>query len=373
MCEDLSNGGFGQLIMATNKSGRLSGNSILLPRDVRHITSQFSLEVLFHERLKRYACLTNDPNIAVFAYIPFYTALDLTKTLFLGTAVVKDRLSQRLMGWLENNPHWRASHGHGHVLVLGRIVWDYMRKEEDGWGSALLSFPGLKNVTKLSIERDPHALDQMAIPYPTSWHPYTDEHIRVWQEMIRSVKRETLVLYAGMSRGNNMLREELLKQCNRQPDANCTLVPCGGGGADAINCAREQDVLLEKFLTAVFCLQPPGDSETRKGVFDCLIAGSIPVFFDTWTSHSQYEWHLPSNRTSYSVILPRDETAQGKLDVVNELAQIPHERIAQMQKAIRELLPNIIYKKPGSSMRSRDAFDLAIDNLLERFRPAATG
>lgn len=375
MCVDLSNEGFGQPIVATNKSGRLPTNPILVPQDVWHITSQFSLEVLFHERLKRYTCLTNDPKEAVFAYLPFYTALDLTKTLFSGTAAVRDKLSQRLMGWLENDPHWKASHGHNHVLVLGRIVWDYTRKEEDGvasWGSALLSFPELKNVTKLSIERDPHALDQMAVPYPTSWHPYVDEHIRVWQETVRSSKRETLVLYAGASRSNNLLREELFRQCDQQPDANCTLVPCSGG-ADTLNCAREQDVLLEKFLQAVFCLQPPGDSETRKGVFDCLIAGGIPVFFDVRTAHSQYKWHLPLDMTSYSVILPRDETVQGKLNVVKELAQIPHKSVTRMQEAIRELLPSIIYKKPGSSMRNKDAFDLAIDNLLERFRPADTG
>ena len=375
MCEDLSNEGFGQLIVATNKSGRLPTNPILVPQDAWHITSQFSLEVLFHERLKRYPCLTDDPKEAVFAYIPFYTALDLTRTLFSGTVAVKDKLSQRLMGWLENEPHWKVSHGHNHVLVLGRIVWDYTRKEDDGnasWGSALLSFPELKNVTKLSIERDPRAVDQMAVPYPTSWHPYVDEHIRVWQDTVRSSKRGTLVLYAGASRSNNLLREELFRQCDQQTDANCTLVPCSGG-ADTLNCAREQDVLLEKLLNAVFCLQPPGDSETRKGVFDCLIAGGIPVFFDARTAHSQYKWHLPLDMTSYSVILPRDETVQGKLNVVKELAQIPHKSVARMQEAIRELLPSIIYKKPGSTMRNKDAFDLAIDNLLERFRPADTG
>lgn len=378
MCEDLSNGGFGQSIIATNTSGRLPPNPILVPEDVWHVTSQFSLEVMFHERLKRYECLTNDPSEAAFAYIPFYTALDLTRTLFSGTAAVKDKLSQRLMGWLENEPHWKASRGRNHVLVLGRIVWDYTRKEEAGgvdgaWGSALLSFPEMRNVTKLSIERDPRALDQMAVPYPTSWHPYADEHIRVWQDTVRSSKRETLVLYAGASRGNNLLREELFRQCDRQPNVNCTLVSCNGGGG--LNCAREQDVLLEKLLNAVFCLQPPGDSETRKGVFDCLVAGGIPVFFDVRTAHSQYKWHLPSNVTSYSVILPREETVQGKLDVVNELAQIPHESVARMQKAVRELLPNIVYKRPAgsSTMRNKDAFDLAIDNLLERFSPADTG
>jgi hypothetical protein len=42
---------------------------------------------------------------------------------------------------------------------------------------------------------------------------------------------------------------------------------------------------------SVFCFQPIGDLPTRKGLFDGLLMGCIPVVFDIQTAENMYTWH----------------------------------------------------------------------------------
>lgn len=365
MCQDLSNHGFGEHIVLPANDTLYR---ILLPHDAWHKSSQFSLGVAFHERLKLYPCLTDDPARAVFSYLPFYTALDVTRNLYKPIMAIRDKLSQRLIGWLANNEHWVKSGGQRHVLVLSRIIWDYSRREEAtlGWGNALVSLPEMENVTKLSIERATWRHDQMAIPYPTSFHPKSVNDIKRWQRIVRRTRRDSLVVFVGAPRSGTQagtLRGELMKEC--ESSSSCYLVSCW-----VVSCIRNPELLTGAFLTSVFCLQPPGDSPTRKGVFDSLVAGCIPVFFQDNTALTQYKWHLPANGDSFSVSFDGEKVANGTVDVIRELRQIPKARIRSMQTTIREsIMPQIIYRKPGKSpVRMKDAFDVTIDNLLQRFR-----
>ncbi|KAH8952593.1 hypothetical protein BDL97_09G092600 [Sphagnum fallax] len=396
-CEDLTNRGLGERINNTifsdskkNNDSDLYNNVLALPglQDAWYKTNQFTLELIYHERFKHYDCLTDDPDKAIFTYIPFYSALDLTPKLFgdgvSSNAAARDRACQRLIGWLQASRHWERTGGKNHVLLLGRIVWDYTRSEFDdhGWGNPLLSFPEMENVTKLSIEISPTREDQgSGIPYPTAFHPSSDAQIASWQTRISSSKRETLVVFAGVPRSDNKrvtgssIRSELMKQCSNysQPPHNnnnnnnnnnmCSLLSCS-----VIDCERNPQHLMEAFLNAVFCLQPAGDSATRKGVFDCLIAGGIPVFFDPETAYMQYHWHLPQNGSSYSVFFPREAVVNGSVDVIQELQRIPLSAIASMQHTINSFLPNLLYSKPGSNLTTPDAFDISVQNLLHRFR-----
>jgi hypothetical protein len=42
---------------------------------------------------------------------------------------------------------------------------------------------------------------------------------------------------------------------------------------------------------SIFCFQPIGDLMTRKGLFDSLLQGCIPVIFDVLTANVMYTWH----------------------------------------------------------------------------------
>jgi hypothetical protein len=203
-------------------------------------------------------------------------------------------------------------------------------------GYALLSLPELWNVTKLSIERNPWDSEQMAIPYPTSFHPASDVEMVAWRSTIRNAKRNKLVVFVGSPRYNKVggtdLRRELMRQCSgagngtwsdrdndtttaaaaaagiansnrtKDPSRSCTMVLC-----NVVGCARNPQAPIRAFLEAVFCLQPPGDSATRKSFFDCLIAGGIPVLFDNMSAAQQYQWHLPRNTSSYAITFNRKQ------------------------------------------------------------------
>lgn len=53
------------------------------------------------------------------------------------------------------------------------------------------------------------------------------------------------------------------------------------------------------FRKAIFCPAPPGDSITRKSIFDSLLAGCIPVIFAK-ASISQYLWFFSKEEVKLS-------------------------------------------------------------------------
>ena len=86
--------------------------------------------------------------------------------------------------------------------------------------------------------------------------------------------------------------------------AVCRLVDCV-----AAKCMHEAEPAMRAFMGSVFCLQPRGDTQTRRSTFDAIIAGCIPVFFNKDGAYTQYTWHLPSDgekdNEGYSVYIPR--------------------------------------------------------------------
>jgi hypothetical protein len=60
--------------------------------------------------------------------------------------------------------------------------------------------------------------------------------------------------------------------------------------------------------------------------------------------------------------------SNGTINVIRELKRIPLSTIASMQQTINGFLPNILYSKPGSNLKTRDAFNITLQNLLDTFR-----
>jgi len=99
-------------------------------------TSSF-LEVIFHERMKKYECLTNNSSFANAIYVPFYAGLGVGRYLNLG--LQHNSLGSDLVKWLEQQPEWISMRGSRDLFfVSGRIAWDFRRKSTDcdsDWGS----------------------------------------------------------------------------------------------------------------------------------------------------------------------------------------------------------------------------------------------
>ncbi|ONI07069.1 hypothetical protein PRUPE_5G098300 [Prunus persica] len=329
-------------------------------------THQYSLEPIFHQRVLKHPCRIYNENEAKLFYVPFYGGLDILRWHFKNVSNdVKDALSLELIAWLEKQKPWAKNSGKDHVVVLGKVSWDFRRKD-GSWGTRLLEIDQMENPIKLLIERQPWQPNDIGIPHPTYFHPHSDDDIMAWQWKIISSYRKRLVSFAGAARPGaaESIRSILIKQCNSSADNGnqCHFLDCSSGGCD------QPESVIELFMESEFCLQPPGDSPTRKSLFDSLISGCIPVLFDPFTAYYQYPWHLPEDHEKYSVFVDQEEVRQVKVNVVEMLMKISKKEKDDMRRYIvYELLPGLVYGDSTAKLEKfQDAFSIIMSSLMER-------
>ncbi|XP_059276214.1 xyloglucan-specific galacturonosyltransferase 1-like [Lycium ferocissimum] len=328
-------------------------------------THQYSLELIFHSRVLNHPCRVHNADEAKLFYVPFYGGLDILRWHFKKNVShdIKDSLGIDLVRWLEAQKHWFQKSGNDHVFVLGKISWDF-RRTSTNWGSRFLELDEMQNPVKLLIERQPWHVNDIGIPHPTYFHPQSDDDIVTWQDRIIKSNRKSLVSFAGAARPGAPanIRSILINQCTSAKDQECRFLNCNSGNCD------QPESIIELFMESEFCLQPPGDSPTRKSVFDSLISGCIPVIFDPFTAYYQYSWHLPEDHRKYSVFIDQEDVRNMKVNVVEKLMQIPAKDRENMRRyIIYELLPGLVYGDPKSKLEKfQDAFSITINNLFQR-------
>ncbi|KAL6127823.1 hypothetical protein ACLB2K_071184 [Fragaria x ananassa] len=360
-CDALANDGFGQ--PATGIAG-------VVPEGLApawYWTDQFVSEVIFHNRIMHHKCRVHDPENATAFYIPFYVGLAVGKYLWSNSSTAQDRdfHCETMLSWLQTQPYYKRSDGWDHFLTMGRISWDFRRSRDLDWGSSCIYKPGMRNITRLLIERNPWDYFDVGVPYPTGFHPRTDADVTDWQSFVRSRNRSKLFCFAGANRSliRNDFRGLLLSQCQSEPES-CRVVDCGGS-----RCSNGTSLILETFLDSEFCLQPRGDSFTRRSIFDCMVAGSIPVFFWRRTAYFQYEWFLPGKPESYSVCIDRNAVKNGTASIKKVLAGYSREEVRKMREKVIDYIPNFLYAKPQEGLETvKDAFDIALERVLRRFK-----
>ncbi|KAL1221199.1 putative xyloglucan galactosyltransferase GT15 [Cardamine amara subsp. amara] len=359
MCKYLENSGFGPLI-----------GSYYYPS--WYATNQFMLEVIFHEKMKRYKCLTRNSLLASAVYVPYYAGLDFRRKLRRRNVAARDAAGKELVKWLKKQPQWKGMSGRDHFLVTGRISRDFRRNSDNnsGWGTNLMLLPESQNLSFLTIERNPTSHNEFAIPYPTYFHPTSAIEISQWQDKIKLTNRTVLFSFAGAQRPrrnqNGLVRTKVMNQC-KSSSKTCRFLDCdvkANGCDDPIS-------LMKLFEDSVFCLQPPGDSLTRRSVFDSILAGCIPVFFNQGSAYKQYVWHIPENNSEYSVYIPVKELRAGGDNKIEEILRgISNERVVGMRENVIKLVPKIVYTKPNQNEPGgevlEDAFDIAVKRVIER-------
>nr|BAJ91404.1 predicted protein [Hordeum vulgare subsp. vulgare] len=366
VCPYLANDGLGFPAEGTSLSA-------ILPAELLgpwHSSDQFALEHIVHRRLLSHRCRTTDPARAQAFFVPFYAGLAVGRHLWSANATDadRDRDCVALLSWLHAQPYYKRSNGWDHFLALGRITWDFRRSPSGGWGGSFLAMPGVANVTRLVIEREPWDAMDVGIPYPTGFHPRTAADARAWQQYVTSVPRPRLFAFAGAPRSaiKGDFRALLLNDC-QAAGAECGALDCAEG-----KCIKDNGLVLELFMGARFCVQPRGDSFTRRSLFDCMVAGAVPVLFWRRTAYLQYHWYLPTKdgqEGEWSVFIDRDELRAGNVTVRGVLAAIPEERVRKMRERVVEMIPRLVYSaadKDGLGGGMKDAMDVMIDGMLRR-------
>ncbi|KAK9755239.1 hypothetical protein RND81_01G011900 [Saponaria officinalis] len=362
MCQLLKNSGLGPRLDFSDENV-FSGSDWFT-------TDQFSLEVIFHNRMKQYKCLTNDYSKASAVFVPYYSGLDVGRYLWNLNATLRDATSVKMAKYLSQRPEWKVFGGRDHFLIVGRITWDFRRQSENtseysGWGNRLFHIPEIQNMTSLLLELSPKSKFEIAVPYPTFFHPSSENEVHIWQEKMRQKRRPYLFSFAGAPRPNlkESIRNVIIKECLASEGNRCKFVNCKPNVTD---CSKPETV-MKLFQSSVFCLQPPGDSYTRKSIFDTILAGCIPIFLHPASAYVQYIWHLPKDYSSYSVFIPMDELKNGNITIEKRLLQIPKKKVVAMREEVIKLIPRIVYANPNSKVDGfEDAFDVAVKGVLNR-------
>eukprot|EP00250_Pteridium_aquilinum_P021396 c25108_g1_i2 orf=3-2024(-) len=184
VCPTLSNGGLGESLGEASPLGQTGS---------WYISDQFMAEMVFHNRILQHPCLTDKMEAASGFYIPFYAGLDVGRHLWQGaSAERRDMLSNQFLDWLTEQPAWKKNSGSDHFMMIGRITWDFRRSKQEDWGSGFFYKPAMQNTMKLLIERNPWDDKEMAVPYPTNFHPQSDADLVAWQNHIRGLQRNSL-------------------------------------------------------------------------------------------------------------------------------------------------------------------------------------
>lgn len=356
MCKFTSNSGLGPPL--ENVEGVFSDTGW-------YATNQFAVDVIFSNRMKQYECLTNDSSVAAAVFVPFYAGFDIARYLWGYNISVRDAASLDLVDWLMKRPEWSIMNGRDHFLVAGRITWDFRRlsEEESDWGNKLLFLPAAKNMSMLVVESSPWNANDFGIPYPTYFHPAKDDDVFIWQDRMRQLERKWLFSFAGAPRPGNpkSIRGQLIDQCRRSKV--CKLLECDFGESKC----HSPGSIMKMFQSSLFCLQPQGDSYTRRSAFDSMLAGCIPVFFHPGSAYTQYTWHLPKNYTKYSVFIPEDDIRKRNISIEERLSEIPPEQVKIMREEVISLIPRLVYADPRSKLETlKDAFDVAVQAIIDK-------
>jgi len=173
--------------------------------------------------------------------------------------------------------------------------------------------------------------------------------------------------------GVAVLRSRLGQSCKAAGAATCTFGELRANGTHTN--ARAMGAVLHAYWTSTFCLQPGGDTVTRKGIVDSLLLGCIPVLFQRGQL-LQWPWHWGAWVEQATVHIDETDVLLGRVDPVYLLRSIPPARVAEKQAAIARHAHRMHYaavdtaQLPLPAQRgyhgSTDAFEIALHGAWRR-------
>ena len=389
-CREKSNFGAGRTVNSTNGI---------------YDTYQYDLFNLMYSRFFLDPRRTTNPDEAttfILSYDPHFDSMTFRKpngkqdrSFFEGSS----DYAPEVVKLLEASPHFQKKKGKDHLLIVG---WPYAISQLILKPKAVPLFILCDQCTKLTIENysflyssDPkndRTIAQQykgdnwfAVPYPSNFH---------WSANIKppllyeEQDRPYLVSYIGsstcFSEFSTAIRHDLVKYCTvHAPDCqHAHYSKHGPRNSDLAEGLR--DPHYQYTLRSTFCLQPLGDTTTRKGLFDAIMFGCIPVVFHPLSASAMYTWHW-STQLWKDVIIeipinmsPAPNEPALLSDPILYLKQLYEkdvEDIRRRQRLMRrhafELSYALEFYKEGSSWPLdeqgkpvRDAYEITMDHVL---------
>lgn len=201
------------------------------------------------------------------------------------------------------------------IIPLSRIArdcWDLL-KGSDYWNELV------KVVVFVGIERP---LDNdceasfIQVPYPTMLH---DESIDDGEKIVEKIltrERTDRILFAG----NCLVNDERKRLCDDIDDFTTR-----SGHAKRTSFSNDNPgKMIWDMATSRYCLNPPGDSKSRRGFYDSILLGCVPVISDE-TAYDLFGGLVKAK--DVSVVLDFMESE----NTIKRLAQLPEEVYKNLQ------------------------------------------
>ena len=115
----------------------------------------------------------------------------------------------------------------------------------------------------------------------------------------------------------------------------------------------------------MFCLQPPGDTATRKSFYDSIISGCIPVLFELSyiPTRVTYPFDTKIDYSKFTVMIPANKTFTEVLDPYRH----DTDAVKQLQKNLARVAKYLQYNDISTPDVDVDAFHLILDQVGEHF------
>jgi xyloglucan galactosyltransferase MUR3 len=339
-------------------------------------------------RLKRSRRRTRDPSQASLFIVPYDVTVDTSykqncKRLNpeMKFPLTETLLKVQLM--LRESTYFQRHNGTDHLVLnsfrsFGNDVKKMKKKRKTADASSNNFLLDLcKDCLKTCFYRYRHHSDRfIPVPYASSFHYHDAMGVVPWI----MPKKTILITYVGgwktdvASSAN--LRHIIVNNC--QHSKNCV----------AKRLVHQDNVLKKykyhEYRYSTFCLQPPGDDPSRKGVMDSILCGCIPVTFHPDTLLAALPLHLSeAEAREISVYIP-EHVAQNTstFNIVSFLESIPQTEIAKKQLKISSIAFRLQYSAPPLAyLRNRsdetpwdppfpDGVDRMLDGMIALARQA---
>lgn len=328
-------------------------------------TWQFALGRIFHARLLGHPRRVNSPEEADLFYVPSWTASGLG-----GNCPGPEEL-RGLLPFLDNTTARR------HVVLSPRVAWGgetcpFWHLHDAGTVGTLPRPEDaalFQETLKLAIE-DPgvhpgvEGAHVHSVPYPGLGSGLgADMAARLREAAEPGRPRRYLaasvmsprgarpnIIKGGMLPGS--LREDLERQCADSAE-QCLLVrPATDGNLIRTHGGPAADMpqIAAALLQATFCLQPPGDTPSRKGLVDAIALGCVPVLFVPAQARL-WPWHVGRWEELSVMLSPREP------DVLGRLRELDTKRVARLRAAVARAAEQLVYAPHGGT---DDAIEVAL-------------
>ena len=343
-------------------------------------TWQFSLEVIIHHKLLLSPYRTFNIHEAHAVYVPYYAAADCFCSQLQSQYPSVSENVKRLLRLIREQGSFLSKKPY--VMALGKIEREHM-SPRCPW---LIQSQVVQEMTYIGIEQESNpsfryyhreaSSSLILAPYPSYGHFTTNRGSKYTSTLFNN-PRPVFVFLAAASRRSNPFRAKILDQFKGHftrdqfetyNSANRERKSADGDGYTMVHygtpeCQGEHNRhTLTWMKHSTICLQPPGDSPTRKSIYDAIISGCIPAFF-TDTHQVRLPFQNTLDYDKFSITIPASTVEEG-INLYQYLRfRYKEDTIKSMQRNLQKVVKNFQYSFPITNDDHTDAVKLILEDL----------